>query len=257
MVAESLRITWLGHSTVLLEADGTRVLTDPLLVPRIGPVRRVVPEPEPVAPVDAILVSHVHYDHLDVRSLRSVRSPVIVVPAGSRRLLERRGLGGIVELERGEEVAVGGFRVQATAAEHQARRGLFGPEIPALGYLVSGPARLYFPGDTDLFEGMSELAPGLDLALLPVAGWGPRLGPGHLDPRGAVGALRLLRPRVAIPIHWGTYRRVGLPRDPETLREPAELFARLAAEEAPEVSVRILEPGESASIPLAAGSRAP
>ena len=83
---------------------------------------------------------------------------------------------------------------------------------------------------------------------MPVAGWGPRLGPGHLDPAGAAEALRLLRPRVAIPIHWGTYRRVGLNRDPAVLREPAESFARLAAETAPEVEVRILEPGESSEI---------
>jgi L-ascorbate metabolism protein UlaG (beta-lactamase superfamily) len=108
---------------------------------------------------------------------------------------------------------------------------------------------VYFPGDTDLFAGMRELQPGLDVALLPVAGWGPRLPPGHLDPARAAESPATLRPRVAIPIHWGTYRRVGMNRDPAVLREPAETFARLAAETAPEVEVRILEPGESAEIP--------
>jgi L-ascorbate metabolism protein UlaG (beta-lactamase superfamily) len=211
-------------------------------------VRRVVAEPGPISPVDAVLVSHVHYDHLDVRSLRRVQARRLVVPRGAGRLLERRGLGDVVEVGLGEQLSAGPVDIVATHAEHAARRGLLGTEIPALGYLISGSVRVYFPGDTDLFAGMSDLGQGLDVALLPVAGWGPRLGPGHLDPTGAAEALGLLRPRVAIPIHWGTYRRVGLNRDPAVLREPAESFARLAAESAPEVEVRILPPGERTEI---------
>src|SRR5207244_13278124 len=92
-------------------------------------------------------------------------------------------------------------------------------------------------------DGMRELAP-LDAARLPIGGWGPRVGPGHLDPQRAAEALRLLAPRVAVPIHWGTYRRLGLSRDPATLREPAARFERFAAEVAPEVEIRILAPGE-------------
>lgn len=170
------------------------------------------------------------------------------MPRGAGRLLARRWLGDVTELDRDEQSSVGPVTITATHADHDARRGLWGPAIPALGYLISGTVRAYFPGDTDLFEGMRDLHPGLDLALLPVAGWGPRLGPGHLDPAGAAEALRLLQPRVAIPIHWGTYRRVGLNRDPAVLHEPAESFARLAAQTAPEVEVRILEPGESSEI---------
>jgi L-ascorbate metabolism protein UlaG (beta-lactamase superfamily) len=237
-----------GHSTVLLELDGVRLLTDPLLGHWVGPVRRVAAEPRPVSPVDAVLISHVHYDHLDLGSLRRVRTRRVVVPRGAGRLLARRWLGDVIELGRDEQLAAGPLTVTATHAEHSARRGLFGPEIPALGYMISGSARVYFPGDTDLFAEMRDLEPGLDVALLPVAGWGPRLPPGHLDPARAAEALQLLRPRVAIPIHWGTYRRVGMNRDPAVLREPAESFARLAAESAPDVEVRILEPGESAEI---------
>lgn len=250
-LADSLGITWLGHSTVLLEANGIRLLTDPLLVPRLGPLRRVVVEPGPIAALDAVLVSHVHYDHLDFASLRRLRSRLFVVPRGAGSMLERRGLRDVVELGPDEEVAAGPVTIMGTHAEHKARRGLIGAEIPALGYLVSGPARVYFAGDTDLFTGMRDLRPHLEVALLPVAGWGSRLGPGHLDPVRAAEALRLLRPRVAIPIHWGTYRRRGLNRDPAVLREPAESFARLAAESAPDVTVRILAPGESAEIPWA------
>jgi L-ascorbate metabolism protein UlaG (beta-lactamase superfamily) len=118
-----------------------------------------------------------------------------------------------------------------------------------VGYRVSGSAQVYFAGDTDIFEGMSSLSPGLDVALLPVAGWGPRLPPGHLDPLRAAEALRLLRPRVAVPIHWGTYRRIGLSRKPAVLREPAETFARLAAELAPDVDVRVVPVGGALDLP--------
>jgi L-ascorbate metabolism protein UlaG (beta-lactamase superfamily) len=227
---------------VLVEAAGTRLVNDPLLRPRVAHLRRVAPPPAlMVEPLDAVLISHVHPDHLDPPSLRRLPARRFVVPRGAGAMLRRRGLGPVIELEEGGEAEVGRLTVRATHAEHLARRGL--RPVPSLGYLVSGPARIYFAGDTDLFPGMRQLAP-LDVALLPVAGWGPRLGPGHLDPAGAAEALRLLRPEVAIPIHWGTYVRMGMPRSSEALREPAERFARLAADLAPEVAVTILAPGE-------------
>ena len=124
-------------------------------------------------------------------------------------------------------------------------------------YLVSGSSSTYFAGDTDLFAGMGSITDHLDVALLPVAGWGPRLPPGHLDPRTAAEALSLLRPRIAVPIHWGTYRRLGLSRDPLVLREPAEEFARLAAELMPEVEIRVLPVGGSVDIGMATKSPRP
>jgi L-ascorbate metabolism protein UlaG (beta-lactamase superfamily) len=99
---------------------------------------------------------------------------------------------------------------------------------------------------------MSAIADDLDIALLPVAGWGPRLPPGHLGPRSAAEALSLLRPRIAIPIHWGTYRRIGLSRDPAELREPAESFARFAADLMPDVEVRVLPVGGSVDLDMRA-----
>jgi L-ascorbate metabolism protein UlaG (beta-lactamase superfamily) len=106
------------------------------------------------------------------------------------------------------------------------------------------------PGDTDLFDGMAALAPGLDVALLPISGWGARVPAGHLDPRRAAEALRRLRPRIAVLIHWGTYRRVDMRKRDELLRAPADEFARLAAEHAPDVDVRILSVGESLDVPV-------
>lgn len=248
-----LSVTWLGHSTVLVEADGARLLTDPLLRPRVGHVRRVAGPAPPIAgELDAVLLSHVHHDHLDVGSLRRVRARRLIVPRGAGRLLRRRRFKDVVELDEGETVSVGSLTVRATHAEHQARRLPYGATTPALGYLLDGSQRLYFAGDTDLFDDMRTLASALDVALIPVDGWGPRVGAGHLDPQRAAQALQLLRPRVAVPIHWGTYRRIGLSRDPAVLREPAERFARLATELAPEVEIRILEPGERLELPAQA-----
>ena len=115
--------------------------------------------------------------------------------------------------------------------------------------MIEGRNRVYFAGDTDLFDAMADLAP-LDVALLPVWGWGPSLGHGHMDPARAASALSMLRPRLAIPIHWGTLYPAGLGWfRPHLLTEPPLRFARQAAELAPEVEVRVLEPGQSLDLP--------
>jgi L-ascorbate metabolism protein UlaG (beta-lactamase superfamily) len=244
-----MRITWIGHSTVLIELDGVRLLTDPLLRNRVAHLRRVVPvEADAGSNADAVLISHLHYDHLDLPSLRRLhRSRLLVVPRGARSLVAKQGFRHVVEVEPGERVDVNGVTVEATYAEHDGNRGPLGAKASAVGFLASGSGRIYFAGDTDLFERMSDLAP-LDVAILPVAGWGPRLPPGHLDPRLAAQALVLLRPRVAVPVHWGTYRRIGLSRDPAVLREPAESFVEFAAEFAPDVDVRVVDPGGSVEV---------
>jgi L-ascorbate metabolism protein UlaG (beta-lactamase superfamily) len=250
-------ITWLGHATTLIELSGTRLLTDPLTRGRLGHLTRRAPpvDRESLGAIDAVLISHVHRDHLDLPSLRRLggRRPLIV-PKGTARFL--RGFDDVRELTPGEEVAVGGLRVTATSAMHEARRGLGTHRVPALGYLVEGPPRIYFAGDTDVFPEMASLGP-LDIALLPVWGWGTSLGPGHLDPSAAARTLPLLQPRVAVPIHWGTYfpahrGRSGHPR----LEDPPHEFARVAAELAPEVEVRILSPGECLELEPARGQRA-
>jgi L-ascorbate metabolism protein UlaG (beta-lactamase superfamily) len=190
-----------------------------------------------LAGIDAALVSHVHYDHFDRPSLRRLGTDVtIVVPTGARRLL--RGFSDVHEVGVGDEVRIGDVSVHATPAEHRSVR-LTLRSAHSLGFVVSGSRRVYFAGDTDLFDGMSALAGSLDAALLPVAGWGPKLGPGHLDPLRAAKALRLLRPRVAVPIHWGTLSPFGQ----SASADPPQEFRRHAAELAPQVDVRVLEPG--------------
>jgi L-ascorbate metabolism protein UlaG (beta-lactamase superfamily) len=245
------RVTWLGHSTVVIEIDGTRLVTDPALRRRIWHLRRSeAVSAAALGELDGILVSHAHFDHLDLASLEQLdRSLPVVVPRGAGVLVAGRGFGRVLEVATGEELALGGVRVRATHAEHASGRGPFSPRSSALGYLVSGSATVYFAGDTDLFEGMSELGP-LDLALLPIWGWGARLPAGHLDPQRAAEALRLLRPRAAVPIHWGTFRAPFAPRAGSA---PARDFTRAAALVAPEVKIHTLRIGESLKLAFDGG----
>ena len=240
-------LTWLGHSTVVIDLEGTRVVTDPVLRARVWHLRREGPvAADALGDLDAILLSHTHYDHLDLRSLgRLDRNLTVVAPRGVGRLVRRRGFGRVFELEVGEELALGAVRIRATHAEHESSRGPFSPSTPSLGYVVDGRARIYFAGDTGLFPQMSKIAP-VDVALLPVAGWGPRLPAGHLDPAGAAEALRLLRPKAAVPIHWGTLWRLFADRPDD---RPAREFVRIARELAPEVDVRVLSIGETLPLP--------
>ena len=125
----------------------------------------------------------------------------IVAPRGSRPLLRR--FSDVREVEVGEDVRFGDVVVTATPAVHTSRRVTL-RSTESVGYVVAGSRRIYFAGDTDLFDGMADLAGSLDVALIPVAGWGSKVGVGHLDPERAARALQLLKPRLAVPIHWGT-----------------------------------------------------
>jgi L-ascorbate metabolism protein UlaG (beta-lactamase superfamily) len=249
------RITYVGHATVLLELDGVRMLTDPMLRSRLLLViRRHIPEPDASlwTNLDAVLISHLHPDHLDFPSLRRLdRNTRVVVPVGGARILARRGFRNVVELEPGEATGIGSVSVRATQAEHEGRRYKVGPVVHALGYDLESPRRrAYFAGDTDLFEGMRELAGGLDVALLPIAGWGAHLHSGHLNPRRAAEAAAIMRPRIAVPIHWGTLLRAGLERRrPDLLTEPPREFEAALAKLAPGVEARVLAPGEALSLP--------
>ncbi len=246
MVSAAERITWLGHATVLLELGGARMLTDPLLRDRVGHLRRQSPGPPSDAAegIDAVLISHLHHDHLDVASLRRLpRAVTVLAPAGSGARLRRLGFARTAELRAGERAEVAGVDVLAAPAIHDGRRHPLAPHAEAIGFVVAGAHRVYFAGDTDLFDAMAKMAGTLDAALLPVWGWGPSLGPGHMDPETAARAVAILRPRIAVPIHWGPFFPAGLARfRGSALVEPPRAFARCAGELAPDVDVRVLAP---------------
>ena len=235
------RLTWLGHATVVLELGSARLITDPVLRTRVAHLRRDVPEPGELGRFDGILLSHAHLDHLDKASLRRLDPTApVVAPEGAARAL--RGTGRTLHaVARGDEVELGGVRVRTVPAVHDGRRVPFGQAASAVGYVAGG---VYFAGDTEPYAEMSELAGTLGAALLPVSGWGPKVGPGHMDPHAAAEALALLQPALAVPIHWGTYRRIGHQPGGDPGREFAEHAARLA----PKVRVEVLEPGGSVEI---------
>jgi L-ascorbate metabolism protein UlaG (beta-lactamase superfamily) len=250
------RLTWLGHSTVLVEAGGARLLTDPVLRLHVVHLRRHAPVPPVPDRLDAVLISHLHHDHLDVPTLLAIDPATpLVVPRGARPPRGLRALDRDVrEVEAGDTLQFGGVRVRAVPAVHDGRRAVFGAPTPALGFEVEGRRRVYFAGDTELFAGMANLAGDVAVALLPVWGWGLRLGPGHMDPDEAACAAALVDPEIAVPIHWGTYLpRWTRRRHHGLLRTPGREFADRVAERAPGVRSVVLAPGASLVFDGAAG----
>jgi L-ascorbate metabolism protein UlaG (beta-lactamase superfamily) len=252
MVAPA-EITVLGHSTVLIEVGGVRILTDPVLLDRASLLRRVASPLDPGlhADIDIVLVSHLHLDHFDVPSLRQLGPAVeLVVPSGGGRLLKRLGFANVNELGPGRELELADVTITATPARHGGYRPPFGPRAAAVGYLVEAAGeRIYFAGDTDLFPGMADLAP-VNVALLPVWGWGPWLGSGHLNPQTAAEAVALLQADVAVPVHWGTLWPFGFGRvRPGRLADPPREFAQRVAATRPASIVLVTPPGERIAIP--------
>jgi L-ascorbate metabolism protein UlaG (beta-lactamase superfamily) len=184
-------------------------------------------------------------DHLHLPSLRLLGDISLVVPEGAGRFLRRHGFAEVAETRVGDRATFGSVTVETVPAIHPAGRGPHSRmSAAAVGYVLSSPRRsLYFAGDTDLFDGMGDLPP-VDVALLPIAGWGPTLGPGHLDPAQAARATDLIRPQLVVPIHWGTYSMITpRRRPPRWLDRPAEQFAAALAEIGQADRLRLLNPG--------------
>jgi L-ascorbate metabolism protein UlaG (beta-lactamase superfamily) len=248
-----VEITWWGHATCTIEDSGVRVLTDPLFARRLAHLRRrrgAVPPPE-ARRADLALVSHLHADHLHLPSLGALAPGTrLLVPRGALRAvpgLRRLRQLRIDEVSPGDRTMVGDLVVRVVPARHDGRRLPVGPHrSPALGYVVEGEARTYFAGDTGLFDDMAKEVGPVDVALLPVGGWGPYLGEGHLDAGRAAQALARLAPRSAVPVHYGTYWPIGMDAvRPHEFHTPGDEFVRIAAQLAPSVSVHRLGHGES------------
>lgn len=247
-------VRYLGHATVLLDLPGLRVMTDPFLRGRLGPLRRhgPVPQPEAIGPIGFVAISHAHPDHFDPWSLRALAGdPLVIVPRGLGRTVRRIGLRAR-EVVVGERVSIApSWTISAVPARHW--RWIAAPRAAAIGYLIEGPGRcgIYFAGDTAPFDAMRDFADRVDLALLPVGGWGPQIGPGHLSPRSAARVAGDLGARFAVPIHWGTLYPAMLERIfGRPLTEPPTEFARWAARLAPNLDVRAIPPGGGTTVDL-------
>ncbi|MFI2203249.1 MBL fold metallo-hydrolase [Streptomyces sp. NPDC020192] len=254
-----VEITWWGHATCAIQDGNIRVLTDPLFARRLAHLRRRrgAVAPVPARRADVALVSHLHADHLHVPSLASLAPGArLLVPRGAPRAvpaLRRLRNLDVTEVVPGNEVRVGEVLIRVVPALHDGRRLPVGPHrSPALGYVVEGGARTYFAGDTGLFDAMAERVGPVDVALLPVGGWGPFLGEGHLDAGRAARALARLAPRMAVPVHYGTYWPIGMAVvRPHEFHAPGDEFVRLAGVLAPQVVVRKLGHGESVRLEVA------
>ena len=250
----SLSMAYLGHSTVLIDIGGVRVLTDPILRRRVGPLVRAGAPVDPASWSAGGRGAHLAFP---------LGSPGLRVTPPDRQRRAHRGAAGHGGTPartrlparwwrscRATTSGIAGLTVEATRALHRGFGPPIGPTELCVGYLVRGTRSVYFAGDTALFEGMAAFDRGVELALIPVWGWGPPArAPEHLDPLGAAHAVRLVRPRIAVPIHWGTLHPIGLRRvRPQTRIDPPHEFARLAAEVAPDTIVRVVPIGGSLSL---------
>jgi L-ascorbate metabolism protein UlaG (beta-lactamase superfamily) len=240
-------ITWLGHATTLIEMNDVRILTDPVLRDRVGFIGRRSESVNrgTLRDIDAVLISHMHHDHLDLPSLRSLgRDTRLIVPAGAQRILRADGFSNVEEMRAGEFTAVDSLSIGATYADHDGFRHPFGPTGDSLGFMLYGEQTVYFAGDTDIFPEMASLSDHIDLALLPIWGCGPTLGEGHLDPQRAAESLQLLEPHAAMPMHWGTFAPLWLNwSQPRYLVDPPHAFKEHAVDYAPGVDIRLVQPG--------------
>jgi L-ascorbate metabolism protein UlaG (beta-lactamase superfamily) len=257
-----LRVTWLGHSTLLIELDGLRLLTDPMWSERASPSQHIGPRrfhPPPVAladlgPLDAVLLSHDHYDHLDLGTIRALseRVPLFLAPLGLGAHLEAFGVPRehIREHDWWEETALEGVRFIATPAQHFSGRGLFDRNRTLwTSWTVLGPAhRVFFSGDTGLAPEFPEIASRFgpfDVVMLEVGAFHPAWGDIHLGPDNALIAFEQLGGAALLPIHWSTFELALHP-----WQEPAEvLFEKAQAKGLVVLTPRIGQAFEPAVAP--------
>jgi L-ascorbate metabolism protein UlaG (beta-lactamase superfamily) len=280
--ADGLRVTWLGHSSVLLELDGVRVLTDPVFGNRLGPVSFMGPKRfhappvtvEQLPPLDAVLVSHDHFDHLcrpTIEQIAKLDVPVIT-SLGVGAHLEAFGVlpERIVELDWGEQHALPGGRLQFTATPAQHFSGRIGGRNSTLWsswVIQTAHKKVFFSGDTGLTQEFADIRTAhgpFDLVMLEIGAWHPAWGTIHLGPENALKAFQLLGGGTMMPVHWATFDlglhpwaepaetlwtlaeanrqrivtpRLGVPFEPAHVDQPVPWWREVAAEAPSEISL--------------------
>jgi L-ascorbate metabolism protein UlaG (beta-lactamase superfamily) len=275
---DRVRVTWLGHSALVLQMGGQTILIDPMLGPRASPLgfagpKRLVPaplQPADLPRVDVVVYSHDHYDHLDkptVKRLVDAHDPLFAVPLGLGDIVKRWGARRVVEMDWDQYVDLPAqdgatLRISAAPARHFSGRGLTnrnGTLWASWFFTLNGdapdPARVYYGGDTGYGTLFSEIrarygAP--DLALLPIGAYAPRwfMEEVHMDPQQAVQAALDLEAAHVIPVHWGVFDLAD-----EPMSEPPVRFRRHALEAGIPSRVHELRIGESWTLPAAPAAR--
>lgn len=248
---EGARLTWIGHASWLIQLEGKSLLVDPIFGKlALGPGDRNVPAgvlPEQLPPIDAVLITHNHYDHLDLPSVKRVGAPMIA-GLGMKELLASEGVSA-TEVDWWQSVDLGSVKVTFVPAQHWSRRGLFDANSTLWGGFIveCSSARVYHSGDTAYFEGFSEIGrrfPAIDAALLPIGAYEPAwfMEKQHMNPEQAVQAFVDLGAMTFFAMHWGTFKLTQEPLDEPPIRLAAEWRARGL----PGAAMRVLAVGESA-----------
>ena len=246
------QLTWIGHASFLFTLGGKRILVDPIFAPRLGPVTRLTPPGLPIEelpPIDLVLITHNHRDHLDPWTISRLGSaPTYVAPLGNGELLAKHGATKVTELDWWQSFPLGDLEITLVPARHWSMRfpwdrndALWG------GFVVRGPeGAAYHSGDTAFFDGFAEIGSRLgpiDWAMLPIGAYEPRwfMEAQHMGPEDAVEAARLLAAKHLVAMHWGTFRLTDEP----TAEPPIRARARWLEQGRDENLLWILDVGET------------
>ena len=245
------RISWLGHSTFLLQGMSVNILTDPAFGNRVSPLSfagprrytRHVVDYAALPPIDVVVISHNHYDHLDVAAVKRLgNGPSYVVPLGLKPWFVKHGVAAdhVREMDWWDSATVAGLTFQAMPSQHWSARGLTDRFVTLwAGWLIHLEGRkIWFAGDTGYnpvqFKEIGRAANGIDIALIPIGGYGPRsfMRIYHVDPAGAIRVHKDVRARQSIGMHWGTYPLTAEgPIDPVLELEKQKKFKGIRADE--------------------------
>ena len=252
-------VTFIGHATFLIQTKAGNILTDPIYSNIAGPLNLAGPRRsrapgvrfEDLPPISTILLSHNHYDHCDVRTLRMLRkrfNPIVLTPLGNRRVVAKAGLNKLEELDWWDGATTAAWPVILTPAQHFSARTPFDRNRTLWGsFMLEGEwPRVFFAADTGYWRHFTEVRaqfPAIDLALLPIGAYEPRwfMRPAHMDPGDAVQAHLDLQARLSVAMHFGTFRLTDEAWDDP----PRRLVEALDTRSVPRDDFRVLRPGET------------
>lgn len=246
--ARDIGVTWLGHAGFFAQMSGVNFVVDPNWALWHGPIKRLRHPSvwaSDLPPIDLVLITHAHYDHLHLPSLRRIaRGQPVIVPKGVGSVVKRAGFGQIIELDVWQKTKFRDLEITLTPARHWGARMIHDTHRGFGGYLISSPERtLFHCGDSSMFDGFQEIGKRaeIDLALMPIGAYlAPSGRPVHMNPEEALDAFAMMGAQNMLPMHHDTFPLGG-----EPIHEPAERLMRATRDRQLEDRVRLLHEGES------------